>query len=83
MKKEYRYLESIWDILTNAEVEIQDHDNLRYDAGLLLKVVAFEENPDLPHDIVIETIKPSIYYRKEHIQIGDVIVGTPDKVKSV
>ena len=83
MRKEYRCLESVWDILVNAEVEIQDHENQRYDSGFLLKVVAFEENPSLPYDIVIETIKPSIYYKKEHIQVGDVIVGTPDKVKSI
>ncbi len=83
MRKEYRYLESVWDILVNAGVEIQDHEKLRYDPGLLLKVVAFEENTSLPYDIVIQTIKPTIYYKKEHIQVGDVIVGTPDKVKSI
>lgn len=72
-----RHLEAIWDLLMQAGFEIQDHTRSPYDPGLSLKVLAFQPTPGLARETVIETIKPTIYWNDERIQMGEVIVGTP------
>lgn len=77
MRKAYRHFMSIWDALESAGVEIQDHTDQLFDAGHSLKVVEFQPTPGIHNEKVIETIRPSIYYHGERVQIGEVIVGTP------
>jgi hypothetical protein len=79
MKMLYRHFETTWDVLTNAGVEIQDHTGDAYDSGLSLKVLTFQPMPDLHREVVIETIKPSVYLNDQHIQTGEVIVGVPTR----
>jgi|SRR5215208_5795751 len=76
-RRAYRHFESAWDTLADAGVEIQDHTNDSFDPGQSLKVIAFQPTTGLTHDAVIETIRPSIYFKGQRIQIGEVIVGTP------
>jgi hypothetical protein len=80
MRRAYRHFESVWDALTQAGVQIQDHTDAPYDSGMSLKVIAFQPMPGLRREKVIETIKPTIYYKEQPIQMGEVIVGTPDSV---
>jgi hypothetical protein len=77
MRKLYRHVETIWDALTSAGIEIQDHTNQPFRTGLALDVIAFEPNVDMVRETVVETIAPSIYYRNGKLQTGKVIVGTP------
>ncbi|MFZ5517080.1 MAG: hypothetical protein ACOY90_10605 [Candidatus Zhuqueibacterota bacterium] len=77
MRSTYRHVESVWDVLIQTDVEIMDHTNQPFDPGMSLKVIAFQQTENLQRDMIIETIKPSIYYKKQPIQIGEVIVGTP------
>ena len=77
MRRAYRHLESVWDALIQAGVSIQDHTDAPYDPGLSLKVVAFQPTPGIVRETVIETIKPSIYLEGRTIQMGEVIVATP------
>lgn len=79
MKMLYRHFETTWDVLTNAGVDIQDHTGDAYDSGLSLKVLTFQPLPDLGREVVIETIKPSVYLHDRHIQTGEVIVGVPTR----
>jgi hypothetical protein len=46
-----------------------------------LKVVAFQPTPGIGRERVIETIKPTIYFKGKAIQMGEVIVGRPDGAK--
>src|SRR5205823_4748853 len=78
MRRAYRHLESIWDALVQAGVEILDHTGALFDSGMSLRVIAFQPTPGLGHEKVIETIKPTIYYAGQPIQVGEVIVETPD-----
>ena len=77
MRRAYRHLESTWDALAQAGVEIIDHTGKPYDTGLAIKVIAFQPVADLTRERVIETLKPTIYYHADRLQMGEVIVGTP------
>lgn len=78
MRRPLRHVQWIRDKLTDAGVEINDHTGERVpESGIYaLKVVSYEEKPELLHDQVLETIKPTIFLHKNRIQIGEVIVGT-------
>lgn len=78
MRRAFRHLEATWDILAQAGVQVQDHSRSRYDPGLSLKVTAFQPSPGLDSETVIETLKPTVYLKGQRIQIGEVIVGTPE-----
>jgi len=79
MRRPFRHLESVWDALVQAGTKIQDHTDKPFDAGLSLKVIAYQPMPGLARERVIETIKPSIYFKDKMIQMGEVIVGEPQK----
>ncbi len=79
MQRAYRHLESVWDALTQAGAEIMDYTNNPFDAGMSLKVIAYQPVPGLERERVIETIKPTVYFRGKQIQMGEVIVGRPEK----
>lgn len=78
-RREYRHLESVWDVLTQAGFEIQDHTGKPFDSGQALKVLSCQPKPGVIRERVQDTIKPTIYFKEQHIQIGEVIVETPDK----
>jgi hypothetical protein len=78
MRRAYRSFEAAWDTLLNAGVEVQEHTGSPFNSGLLLHVLAFQATPGLTQETVLETIRPSVYYRQQLIQPGEVIVGTPE-----
>jgi hypothetical protein len=63
--------------LADDGLEIQDHDGTPFDSGLSLEVLVFEDRPGLTREVVLETVRPSVYFRGERIQMGQVIVGRP------
>jgi hypothetical protein len=74
-----RDLQSISDSLRQAGFETKDQTGGKYDTGMALKVIAFQPIPGLSQEQIIETIKPTIYYDGKIAQIGEVIVGVPEK----
>lgn len=79
VRREFQHLQSAWDALTASGVKVQDHDGMRYTAGLVLEVLVFQRVADLEHEEVIETIRPSVSVQGRSIQLGQVIVGTPEE----
>src|SRR6266513_2880924 len=75
VRRAARDVQAMLDLLQEHSVEIQDHTGAAYDPSLSLRVVAFQPTPDLAHECVLETLKPTVYYRRQRIQIGEVIVG--------
>ncbi|KAB8157448.1 hypothetical protein FH609_030515 [Streptomyces sp. 3MP-14] len=63
--------------LVDDGLEIQDHDGQRFASGLSLEVLVSQEEPGLTHEVVLETVRPSVYFRGKRIQMGQVIVGRP------
>ena len=75
VRKEFRHVRSTWDTLADAGVKVQDHDGTRYDTGLALEVLTFQPTAGLEHEVVLDTIRPSVYVQGRTIQLGQVIVG--------
>jgi len=74
----------IKDMLRKQEIEICEHTGTDYNDGMSVKVLHVEEVDNLPSGKmkIIETVKPSIYYRGQVISHGEVIVGkSKDKEK--
>ncbi|MDT0344956.1 hypothetical protein [Streptomyces litchfieldiae] len=63
--------------LADDGLEIQEHDGAPFDSGLSLEVLMFQDMPELTGEVVLETVRPSVYFRGERIQMGQVIVGRP------
>ena len=77
MKRVYRHIEAIVEALKQIDVKTIDPVGLAYDSGMALKVVTFESTPGLSSEEIKETIRPSVAWQGQLIQIGEVIVGTP------
>jgi len=77
-RREYRHLESIWDLLEQAGVRIQDHTGAPFDPGQALKALDRIPTPGITRERVQSTIKPSVYLQGKHIQMGEVLVETPE-----
>lgn len=77
MSRPFRHLESIWDAMAQANIEIIDHTNEPFDTGMSIKAVSFQPTKGLDREMIIETIKPTIYNGDTKIQMGEVIVGKP------
>ena len=83
IKKAHRYVQSTWDALTTNKVEIRDHTNEKFPQGSpALKVIASQPTPSVQYEVITETIKPTIYYNGRLIQMGQVIVATPEPAQS-
>lgn len=84
MGRAYRHLESILDALDRAKLQIQDHTGelVPEGGGLKLKILTYQPQAGITHQQVQETIKPTIYYRGQMIQMGEVIVSIPEKTES-
>jgi hypothetical protein len=78
MRRAFRHLESLTDVVRGAGLEIQDHTGAPYHAGMALQVLAFQPTPGVQRERVGETVKPTIYHNGTMIQMGEVIVATPE-----
>jgi len=78
-RRTQRHLQSILDTLVQAGVEIRDHTGELVPRGGIytLNVLAYEPRTSLASERVVETIKPTIYFKDRVIQVGQVIIGTP------
>lgn len=63
--------------LADDGLEIQEHDGMPFDSGQSLEALVIQDEPGLDRETVLETVRPSVYFRGERIQMGQVIVGRP------
>lgn len=70
-------IQRIKDVFRKQEIEIREHTGADYNDGLSLKALHFEEFDNIPAGKmkVIETVKPSIYFKGKIISHGEVLVG--------
>ncbi|POM24648.1 hypothetical protein BTM25_32820 [Actinomadura rubteroloni] len=74
-----RHVDTAWDTLADAGIVIRDHLHEPFDPGLSISVAAYEATPGLRREEVIETLRPSVFLHGRTLQMGEVIVGTPEK----
>ena len=77
-KRAYRHFETAWDALANAGFRVEDYTKQPFRPGLNVDVLAYEEAPGITSEVVLETVKPGVFYNDVLIQRGEVIVGTPE-----
>jgi hypothetical protein len=82
LQKLSRDVERTRDALTQGGIEIKDHTGGDYEGGMALRVVASQPVTGLARRQIIETLKPTIYYKDKIIQMGEVIVGVPEETKT-
>ncbi len=72
-------LQRIKDVLAKQEIEIQEFTGTTYNDGMSLKVLHVEEVDSLPKGTmqIVETVKPTVYFKGEAICHGEIIVGKP------
>ncbi|MEA3401470.1 MAG: hypothetical protein U9R79_09555 [Armatimonadota bacterium] len=80
VRGEYRALEAAWDALSEAGVDIRDYTGKRMPqtGSYTVSVLAFEPTPGVTHEVITETVKPSVYFDGERIQMAEVVVATPE-----
>jgi hypothetical protein len=74
-----RYLAAADDRLVRAGIEVEGHDGLRFDVGMDLRVLAYQDDPDVTEETVVETVRPSVRRAGRIIQEGEVIVAVPER----
>jgi hypothetical protein len=72
-----RYLLVCREALTDAGLVVQDHDGDPYHPGRSLEMLAFRPEPGRTGEVVVETVRPTVYLRDRRIQTGQVIVAGP------
>lgn len=77
MKRVYRHIESALESLQELGLKVKDHTGDTFDYGLPLKVIAAQPKEGIIRESVIETIKPTISWQEQTIQIGEVVIATP------
>jgi len=80
MKAVARHLNSAWDALHQRGLKVQDHTGCKFDTGQSLTVLAFQPTAGIAWEVVLETVKPTLYLEGTVIQMGEVIVGIPQNV---
>jgi len=78
MKHVLRHIEAIFEALSLIDVLVEDMKGRPYDSGMALKVVGYEPTPNLSKEQIVDEIKPTITLQGQRIQMGEVIVGTPE-----
>lgn len=74
-----RHLRTVWDRFTESGVTVKEFEGMRFDVGLDLDVLAYQDDPDAVEETVLETVRPSVYRGGRRIQIGQVLVAMPEK----
>jgi hypothetical protein len=77
MKRVIRHVDAILTSFAAMGFELKDHTGDGFDYGLPLRVVGTQPTAGLTRDTVVETLKPTIYWKSRIVQSGEVIVGTP------
>lgn len=72
-----RHIQASRQSLAEDGLEIQEHDGAPYDPHQSLEALVFQDSPGLTRETVLETVRPSVYFRGRRIQTGQVIVGRP------
>lgn len=77
MKRVFRHIEGVLETLHEMGLEVKDHTGDAFDYGLPLKVITTQPTQGITRENVIETIKPTIYWQQQIIQMGEVVIATP------
>jgi hypothetical protein len=76
-----RHIDQLSECLVEFGVKIQNHTSEPFDSGQSLEVIAFQPTAGISRDVVVETIRPTVYLKGIRIQMGQVVVATPEQTQ--
>lgn len=79
LKRICRHIESILESLVEMGIEIKDRTGEPFDYGLPEKVITTQPKEGISKEHVLETIKPTVYWKAHIIQHGEVVIAAPIK----
>ena len=82
VKKMARYIESIYEAFAEIGIEIKDRTGEAFDYGLPEKVVTAQPQEGITRERIIETLRPTIYWKEKLAQQGEVTIATPIEASS-
>ena len=81
MRRVYRHIEGALEMFAEMGLTMNDWLKQPYDTGLPVKVLTFQPTPDIQRDTVLEAIRPTIIWKDRLLQMGEVIVATPQSIE--
>lgn len=72
-----RHVTGILDALENLGLTLRDRESEAYDYGLPEKVVAAERSANVTREVVLETVRPTLFFRNEILKPGEIIIALP------
>ncbi len=72
-----RHVTAILDTLEGLGLTLRDRESEVYDYGLPEKVVAAERSAAVNRETVVETIRPTLFFRNQLIKAGEIIIALP------
>lgn len=81
-KRAYRHIESAMETFAQMNLTLNDWLDQPYDPGLPVKVLMFQPTPGVIRDTVVEAVKPTVIWRDQLLQLGEVVVGIPGNAEN-
>lgn len=72
-----RHVQAAWDALAAGQVQVDDPIGRRYLPGMAVNTLTIQPVEGITIELILETIKPSVYFQDVLIQRADVIVARP------
>lgn len=76
-RRAYRHVEAAIETFTQMELTMSDWIDQPYDPGLPVKVLTFQPMAGLMRDTVVEAVRPTVIWKDQLLQLGEVVVGIP------
>lgn len=77
LRKLSRYIDATLEAFNGMGFEIKDRTGEIFDYGLPEKVVTAQPREGLSKEMIVETIRPTIYFKDQIAQQGEVVIATP------
>lgn len=77
MKRVYPHIEKALESLREMGLKVEDHTGVPFDYGLPLKVIDTKPTQGITRESICETIKPTLFWQEQRIQMGEVVIATP------
>jgi hypothetical protein len=78
MKRIHRHIEGAYETFSQMGLALNDWVGQPYDPGLPVKVLTFQPSPGVTRDTVLEAVRPTIIWKEQLVQMGEVIVAIPE-----
>jgi len=76
-RRAYRHVQAAFDTFAQMGLTMNDWIDQPFDPGLPVKVLTFQPMPEIMRDTVVEAVRPTIIWKDQLLQLGEVVVGIP------